>query len=56
MGEALQQAQLVAGESDALTELLVGGEHGADLAEFGRIFGRIADAHTRRMERLGLSA
>jgi len=56
MGEAVQQAQLVAGESDALTELLMGGEHGVDFAEFGRIFTRISEAHTHRMERLGLTA
>lgn len=56
MGEAVQQAQLVAGESDALTELLMGGSRGADFAEFGRMFGRISEAHTLRMERLGLAA
>jgi hypothetical protein len=56
MGEAVQQAQLVAGESDALTDLLMGGSRGADFAEFGRIFARISEAHTHRMERLGLAA
>ena len=56
MGEALQQAQRVGVEHDSLTALLVGGERGADLAELGRMFARITDAHTRRMENLGLTA
>ncbi len=56
MGEALQQAQRVGVERDSLTALLVGGERGADLAELGRMFARITDAHTRRMENLGLTA
>ena len=32
------------------------GRAGADLAELGRMFVRLTDEHTRRMERLGLSA
>ncbi len=57
MGEAMQQAQRVGVERDALTQLLVGGRtHGADIAELGRMFARIADGHTARMQRLGLDA
>lgn len=58
VGEALTQAQRVGVERDALASLLVGapGRPGADLAELGRMFARLTDAHTRRMARLGLSA
>lgn len=58
VGEALAQAQRVGVERDALAALLVGGAGGrsADLAELGRMFARLTDEHTRRMERLGLSA
>ena len=57
VGEALSQAQQVAAERDALTSLLVGGGNypGADLAELARMFARLTDEHTRRMERLGLT-
>jgi hypothetical protein len=58
VGEAITQAQRVGVERDALAGLLVGGagRGGADLAELGRMFVRLTDEHTRRMERLGLSA
>ena len=58
VGEALTQAQRVGVERDALASLLVGGpgRQGADLAELGRMFVRITDEHTRRMDRLGLSS
>ena len=58
VGEALSQAQRVAVERDALASLLVGGQNrpGADLAELGRMFARLTDEHTRRMDRLGLAA
>ena len=59
VGEALSQAQRVGVERDALAVLLVGGvgqRPGADLAELGRMFARLTDEHTRRMERLGLAA
>lgn len=58
VGEAISQAQRVAVERDALSSLLVGGvgRGGADLAELGRMFARLTDAHTERMERLGLTA
>ena len=58
VGEALSQAQRVAAERDALAGILVGttDRPGADLAEIGRMFARLTDAHTRRMGRLGLSA
>jgi hypothetical protein len=58
MGEALSQAQRVAAHRDALSALLVGdlGRGGADLAELGRMFARLTEAHTKRMAALGLSA
>jgi tRNA-(MS[2]IO[6]A)-hydroxylase MiaE-like protein len=57
VGEALSQAQRVAAERDALSALLVGGvdRSGADLAEIGRMFQRLTDAHTQRMNSLGLN-
>jgi hypothetical protein len=58
VGEALSQAQRVAAERDALASLLIGSptRSGADLAEIGRMFARLTDEHSRRMERLGLSS
>ena len=58
MGEALTQAQRVAAERDALTALLTGGvdRPGMDLAAIGRLFTRMTENHTKRMESLGLSA
>jgi hypothetical protein len=58
VGEALSQAQRVAAERDALSELLVGGvdRPGADLAEVGRMFARLTENHTRRMATLGLTS
>ena len=58
VGEALSQAQRVAAEREAMSTLLVGGADrpGADLAEIGRMLSRLTDAHTRRMESLGLAA
>jgi hypothetical protein len=58
MGEALSQAQRVAAERDALTALLVGGvdRPGMDLAAIGRLFTRLTDNHSARMEKLGLAA
>jgi hypothetical protein len=57
MGEALAQAQRVVADRDALSTMLVGGvSDGFDLAEIGRMFSRITEAHTRRMSALGLSA
>jgi len=52
VGEALIQAQRVAVERDALTELLVGGS--GDLAGIGRLLARLTDNHTARMQALGL--
>jgi hypothetical protein len=56
MGEALSQAQRVAAERDALTALLAGGvdRPGMDLAALGRLFTRLTENHTKRMESLGL--
>ncbi|MCW2613281.1 MAG: hypothetical protein JWN08_275 [Frankiales bacterium] len=54
VGEALIQAQRVAVERDALTELLVGGS--LDLAGIGRLLSRLTDNHTARMQALGLQA
>ncbi|MGP3968006.1 ferritin-like fold-containing protein [Streptomyces sp. 6N223] len=57
MGEALAQAQRVVADRDALSTMLVGGvSDGFDLAEIGKMFSRITEAHTRRMAALGLSA
>ncbi|WP_101256915.1 ferritin-like fold-containing protein [Streptomyces barkulensis] len=57
MGEALSQAQRVVAERDALSMMLVGGvTAGFDLAEVGRMFSRITEAHTKRMAALGLAA
>ncbi len=63
VGEMLSQAQRTAAERDALSNLLVGGiggqVHGLpgfDLAEVGRMFARLTENHTRRMQALGLSA
>jgi rubrerythrin len=58
MGEALSQAQRVAVDRDALSSLLAGGVSGVgfDLSEVGKLFTRLAEAHSRRMSALGLSA
>ena len=53
VGEAIIQAQRVAVERDAITELLVGA---GDLAGIVRLLNRLTDNHTRRMAALGLSA
>ena len=53
MGEALIQAQRVAVERDALTELLVGS---GDLTGIVRLLNRLTDNHTTRMAALGLTA
>lgn len=56
MGEALSQAQRVVAERDSLGALLAGGvdRPGMDLAAIGRMFTRLTENHTRRMESLGL--
>ena len=58
MGEALTQAQRVAGERDALTALLAGGvdRPGLDLAALGRMFTRLTERHAERMAELGLDS
>jgi hypothetical protein len=58
MGEALSQAQRVAADRDALAALLVGGvdRPGMDLAAIARMFVRLTENHTARMESLGLQA
>jgi 1,2-phenylacetyl-CoA epoxidase catalytic subunit len=45
-------------ERDALTALLAGGvdRPGMDLAAIGRLFARLTENHSKRMENLGLSA
>ncbi|ONH33867.1 tRNA 2-methylthio-N6-isopentenyl adenosine(37) hydroxylase MiaE-like protein [Pseudofrankia asymbiotica] len=53
VGEALNQAQQVAVERDALTGLLVGV---GDLEAVAAIFNSIMKAHTERMAALGLSS
>lgn len=52
VGEALTQAQKVAVEREQLVRLL---SARADLAELGRLFTRVTNAHYARMESLGLS-
>ncbi|MGE9809094.1 ferritin-like fold-containing protein [Janibacter sp. G1551] len=54
VGEALSQGQAVAVERDALAALLVDNP-ASDLLEIGRMFGRLTEAHTRRMGALGLA-
>lgn len=56
MGEALSQAQRVVAERDSLGALLAGGvdRPGMDLAAIGRMFTRLTENHTERMESLGL--
>jgi hypothetical protein len=58
MGEALSQAQRVAADRDALSALLSGGvdRPALDLAAIGRLFTRLTENHSARMEKLGLSA
>jgi hypothetical protein len=58
MGEALTQAQQVAAERDALSALLAGGvdRPAMDLAAISRLFTRLTENHSQRMEALGLSA
>lgn len=53
MGEALIQAQRVAVERDALTELLMGS---GDLAGITALLKRLTDAHTARMAAIGLES
>jgi hypothetical protein len=58
IGEALSQAQRVAADNDDLMALLVddGSGYGLDLGGWMHMFTRLTDAHTARMEALGLSA
>ena len=58
MGEALTQAQRVAGDRESLTALLAGGvdRPGLDLAALGRMFTRLTERHAARMAELGLEA
>lgn len=58
VGEALSQAQRVAADRDALTNLLTGTPErpGMDLAAISQMFSRLVENHTRRMSRLGLQA
>jgi hypothetical protein len=58
VGEALSQAQRVAADRDSLSALLAGSvdRPGMDLAAIGRMFTRLTEAHTARMNALGLQA
>lgn len=59
VGEAIAQTQYVAVERDSLASLVVGGgglDGGLDLAELGRMFTRLTEAHAARMQRLGLAS
>jgi hypothetical protein len=51
------QAQRVAVDREALTNLIVGGVEGSGgLVELGRLLARLTEAHTKRMAQLGLRA
>ena len=55
VGEALVQAQRVAVDREALTDLIVGGASGSGgLVELGHLLARLTEAHTKRMAQLGL--
>ncbi|MVA76154.1 hydroxylase [Auraticoccus sp. F435] len=58
VGEALSQAQRVAADRDDLTGLLAGtvDRPGMDLAAISRMFSRLVEAHTARMDLLGLAS
>jgi hypothetical protein len=58
VGEAISSAQTIAAERDGLASLIVGGvdRPGIGLVELGAMFSRLTDAHTRRMQTLGLQA
>jgi len=53
VGEAISQAQRVAAERDAFTELVVEGS--GDLAGVGMLIKRLTNAHTERMRAIGLN-
>lgn len=53
VGEAMTQAQRVAAERDALTDLVVTAS--GDLAGIGALFRRLSMAHTERMGAVGLN-
>ena len=53
VGEALSQAQRVAAEQEALTELIIAGA--GDLAAVGALLKRLTTAHTTRMSAVGLN-
>ena len=55
VGEALVQAQRVAVDREALTDLIVGGAtDSGGLVELGKMLARLTEAHTKRMAQLGL--
>jgi hypothetical protein len=53
VGEGLSQAQRVAAEREALTDLIIAGT--GDLAGIGALFKRLTAAHTARMAAAGLN-
>lgn len=59
VGEALTQGQVVAGERETLSDLVLGLSHdrpGATLHEMGELMQRLTDRHQLRMGRLGLAS
>lgn len=56
VGEAISQAQGVAGERDALTDMLMADTTDFDLTAIGQILGRLTEEHAKRMQAMGLSS
>jgi hypothetical protein len=55
MGEAVAQSQRVASQRESLIDLVLGGI-GPDMAAITRMFADLTEAHTARMQSLGLEA
>jgi hypothetical protein len=55
-GEALSQAHRIAAERADLARLLRGGDEAGQLAEIGRMFAGLTEAHEQRMAALGVAS